>query len=306
MLGSNLVLVAVAGFIAQLIDGALGMGYGVTATTILLTAGLTPAVASASVHFAELGTTLASGAAHWRFGNVNWKVVSRLAIPGGIGAFLGAYVLSSVDATAARPWVSLVLLLLAVLILYRAVAGRSARLPQVPIRWYTLGPLGIVAGFIDAAGGGGWGPVSTSTLMAANRMQPRKVIGTVSASEFLVAAGASVGFLIGLGLEEIAWDAVAVLLVGGIIAAPIAAWLVRRIDHQILGAVIAGMIIVTNSERVLALAGVGPDVALAVRIVTIVLTVGLAAGLWIRKRRDSARFIAAGRSLGTPPGPEGG
>lgn len=306
MLGSSLVLVAIAGFIAQLIDGALGMGYGVTATTILLTAGLAPAVASASVHIAELGTTLASGAAHWRFGNVNWKVVSRLAIPGGMGAFLGAYVLSSVDASAARPWVSLILLLLAVLILYRAIAGRSARLPQVPIRWYTLGPLGIVAGFIDAAGGGGWGPVSTSTLMAANRMQPRKVIGTVSASEFLVAAGASVGFLVGLGLEGIAWDAVAVLLVGGIIAAPIAAWLVRRIDHQLLGTVIAGMIIVTNSERVLALAGVGPDAALLVRVVTVVATVLLTAGLWIRKRREAARFIAAGRTLGASPASDAG
>ena len=300
MLGSSLILVAVAGFVAQLVDGSLGMGYGVTSTTILLAAGLAPAVASASVHFAELGTTAASGTAHWRFGNVNWKVVSRLALPGGIGAFLGAYVLSSIDASAAKPWVSLILATLAGLILYRSVAGRSARLPRVPVRWYTLGPLGLIAGFIDATGGGGWGPVTTSTLLAANRMQPRMVIGTVSASEFLVAAGASIGFLFGLGLEEIAWDAVAVLLVGGLIAAPVAAWMVRHVDHQVLGCVVAGMILVTNSSRVLALVGVGPEIQELLRWVFAVGSVLLAVAVWVRKRRELARPWGTAREGTTP------
>jgi len=283
-LGTGIVAIAIIGFIAQLVDGALGMGYGVTSTTLLLTAGLTPAVASASVHFAELGTTLASGTAHWRFGNVDWKTVSRLALPGGIGGFLGAYVLSNVDAEIARPWVSLALSTLALLILFRAIKGTAVRVRAFAPRWRTLGPLGVFAGFLDAAGGGGWGPVTTSTLMAAGRMQPRMVIGTVSASEFLVAAGASIGFLLGLGAQAIAWDAVAVLLLGGVIAAPIAAWLVRHINHRTLGAVVAGMILITNSERVLALVGVGPEVALAVRVLLIIGTIVLTAALHVTQR----------------------
>jgi len=294
-LGTGIVAVAIIGFIAQLVDGALGMGYGVTSTTLLLTIGLSPAVASASVHFAELGTTLASGTAHWRFGNVDWKTVSRLALPGGIGGFLGAYVLSSVDATAARPWVSLALSILGVLILFRAIKGTSVRVRAFAPRWRTLGPLGVFAGFLDAAGGGGWGPVTTSTLLAAGRMQPRMVIGTVSASEFLVASGASIGFLLGLGAQAIAWDAVAVLLVGGVIAAPIAAWLVRHINHRTLGAVVAGMILVTNSERVLALVGIGPEAAQAVRVLLLIGTIALTIGLHVTQRR-AARASAGATS----------
>lgn len=285
LLGSSLVAVALVGFVAQLVDGALGMGYGVTSTTLLLTVGLAPAVASASVHFAELGTTLASGAAHWRFGNVDWKTVSRLALPGGIGGFLGAYVLSNVDASAARPWVSLMLSILGILILIRAIKGAPVAVKAFTPRLRTLGPLGIFAGFLDAAGGGGWGPVTTSTLMASGRMEPRKVIGTVSASEFLVSLGASIGFLLGLGAQAIAWDAVAVLLLGGVIAAPIAAWLVRKIDHRSLGAVVAGMILITNSERVLGLVGVGAETAQAVRILLLTGTVCLATGLFLSQRR---------------------
>jgi len=283
-LGIGIVVVGIVGFLAQLVDGALGMGYGVTSTTLLLTVGLTPAVASASVHFAELGTTLASGTAHWRFGNVDWRTVTRLALPGGIGGFLGAYVLSNVDATAAKPWVSLALSILGLLILFRAIKGTAIRVRAFSPRWRTLGPLGIFAGFLDAAGGGGWGVVTTSTLMAAGRMQPRMVIGTVSASEFLVALGASVGFLLGLGAQQIAWDAVAVLLLGGVIAAPIAAWLVRHIDHRSLGVVVAGMILFTNSERVLGLVGVGPEAAQVVRVAIAIGTVALTATLHRRQR----------------------
>ena len=200
---------------------------------------------------------------------MDWKTVTRLAVPGGIGGFMGAYVLSNVDATAAKPWVSLALSILAVLILFRAIKGTAVRVQARSRRvGRTLGPLGIFAGFLDAAGGGGWGPVTTSTLMAAGRMQPRMVIGTVSASEFLVSLGASIGFLIGLGAQMIAWEYVVVLLLGGVVAAPIAAWLVRHIDHRSLGAVVAGMILITNSERVLGLVGVGPEAAQAVRVLT--------------------------------------
>jgi uncharacterized membrane protein YfcA len=294
--GTSIVTIAIIGFIAQLVDGALGMGYGVTSTTLLLSAGLAPAVASASVHFAELGTTLASGTAHWRFGNVNWRVVSLMALPGGIGAFVGATVLSNIEASFARPLVSVILSALGVLILWRAIAGRSVAVRSFTPRFITLGPLGIVAGFIDAVGGGGWGPVTTSTLMASNRMHPRFVIGTVSASEFLVALGASIGFLLGLGAASIAWDAVAVLLAGGVVAAPIAAWLVRRIDHRTMGAVVAGMILFSNADRVLGLVGIGPQGAQVVRVAIVLGTIALTARLLVLSRRQRAAAPASAPS----------
>jgi uncharacterized membrane protein YfcA len=143
----------------------------------------------------------------------------------------------------------------------------------------------VVAGFVDATGGGGWGPVTTSTLMAANRMQPRRVIGTVSASEFLVALGASIGFLVSLGSQVIVWDALAVLLLGGLIAAPVAAWLVRHLDHRLLGVVVAGMILFSNVERVLTLFGAGPTAGVVARALIVIGTVALFVWLW-RKTRN--------------------
>jgi uncharacterized membrane protein YfcA len=183
---------------------------------------------------------------------------------------------------------------LGILILYRAIRGSAARIRSFTPRLRTLGPLGVFAGFLDAAGGGGWGPVTTSTLMAANRMEPRYVIGSVSASEFLVAVGASIGFLIGLGSSAIAWDAVAVLLAGGLVAAPIAAFLVRHIDHRTLGAVVAGMILFSNSERVLALVGVGPAAAELVRVAIAIGTVALTVALYLVQRRARTDGVAAG------------
>ena len=170
---NEILVVGIAGFAAALVDGSLGMGFGPTSSSILLSSGISPVGVSATVNIAKVVTGLAGGVSHWRFGNVDWKTVSRLAMPGGIGGFLGAYVLSSVDATAARPWVSLALSILGVLILFRAIKGTSVRVRAFAPRWRTLGPLGVFAGFLDAAGGGGWGPVTTSTLMAAGRMQPR-------------------------------------------------------------------------------------------------------------------------------------
>jgi uncharacterized membrane protein YfcA len=283
-LGPGIVFIGLIGFIAQLVDGALGMGYGVTSSTLLLTAGLAPAAASATVHMAEIGTTAASGLAHWRFGNVNFRVVALLAVPGAVGGFLGAVVLSNLSADTARPWVSLILASLGVLILIRSIRGTAVRVKAFRPRLIALGPLGVVAGFIDATGGGGWGPVTTSTLMAANRIEPRRVIGSVSASEFLVALGASVGFLWSLGSQVIAWDALVVLLLGGLIAAPVAAWLVRHLDHRLLGVVVAGMILFTNVDRVLTLFGAGPAVGLMARGLIVIGTVALFAWLWRRTR----------------------
>lgn len=247
----KLLVLALVGLAAQLVDGALGMAYGVTSSSLLLLAGLAPASASASVHLAELGTTLASGAAHWRFGNVDWRVVRRIALPGGIGAFAGATFLSSISTEAAAPWMAGILLALGVYLLIRFTRPLAARRSRRPLRSRFLAPLGLVAGFVDATGGGGWGPVATPSLLVSGRMEPRKVIGSVDTSEFVVAGAASVGFLIGLGAEGFVLPTVAALLVGGLIAAPLAAWLVRIVPAQLLGAAVGGLIVLTNARTIM-------------------------------------------------------
>lgn len=246
---TTFIALALVGFVAQLVDGALGMAYGVTSTTLLLSVGLAPAAASASVHLAEVGTTLASGVSHWRMRNINRTVVLRLAIPGAAGAFLGAVVLSNLSAELARPLISCFLLALGVLLLVR-FGFRSAqpvRPRPLPVR--ALAPLGLVGGFLDAAGGGGWGPVVTPSLMASGRVQPRQAVGNADTSEFAVAVAASAGFFVALDLRQISPMMVGAILLGGLVAAPLAAWLVRRIAPRVLGIAVAGIVILTNGPR---------------------------------------------------------
>ena len=248
----KLLLLALVGLGAQLVDGSLGMAYGVTSTTLLLAVGTNPAAASATVHLAEIGTTLASGASHWRFGNVDWRVVAKIGIPGAFGAFAGATFLSSLSTEVAAPVMALILLALGIYILVRFTAFGlpRGRLGQ-PLRKRFLGPLGLVAGFVDSTGGGGWGPVGTPAILASGRLEPRKVIGSIDASEFLVAVAASLGFLIGLGHQGINFTWVAGLLVGGVIAAPVAAWLVRHVPPRVLGSAVGGIIVLTNARSLL-------------------------------------------------------
>ncbi|MDG4805227.1 sulfite exporter TauE/SafE family protein [Micromonospora sp. WMMD1120] len=247
----KLLVLALVGLVAQLIDGSLGMAYGLTSSTLLLVVGVAPAVASASVHLAEIGTTLAAGVAHWRFGNVDWRVVTRIALPGAIGAFAGATVLSSISTETAAPWMAAILFTLGAYLLVRF--ARPLRTGRVGgrLRGRFLGPLGLVAGFVDATGGGGWGPVATPALLVSGRMEPRKVIGSVDTAEFVVAGAASVGFLIGLGTEGFLLPTVAALLIGGLIAAPLAAWLVRIVPAQLLGAAVGGVIVLTNARTLI-------------------------------------------------------
>ena len=254
---TQLVLIALVGFVAQLVDGSLGMAYGVTSTTLLLAVGLSPAVASASVHFSEVGTTAASGLSHLRFGNVDWPTVRRIALPGGIGAFLGATVLVNVSAAAAKPIIAVFLLVLGLYVVYRfsVLALNGRRRPAWSRK--RLGVLGLVAGFLDAAGGGGWGPIATPTLLVSDTLPPNKVVGSVDASEFVVALAASLGFLIGLGHAEIAWPIVAALLISGVAAAPLAAWLVKIVPPRLLGVGAGGLIVLTNSRTLMQAAGVG-------------------------------------------------
>jgi uncharacterized membrane protein YfcA len=247
-----LILLGLVGFAAQLVDGSLGMAYGVTSTTLLLAIGTNPAAASATVHLAEIGTTLASGVSHWRFNNIDWKVVAKIGIPGAIGAFAGATFLSGLSTEVAAPIMSIILLVLGLYVLIRFTAfGLPRGNLGKPLRKRFLAPLGLVAGFVDATGGGGWGPVGTPAILASGRLAPRKVIGSIDASEFLVAIAASVGFFFGIGSENIDFAWVAVLLIGGVIAAPIAAWLVRHIPPRILGSAVGGVIILTNVRTLL-------------------------------------------------------
>lgn len=247
----NLLLLAVVGLAAQLVDGALGMAYGATSTSLLLFVGLAPATASASVHLAEVGTTLASGISHWRFGNVDWRLVTRLGVPGALGAFLGATVLARLSTEAAAPVTSGVLLAIGVFLLARFAGGRRRAVDRRDLPTRAVAPLGLFAGFVDATGGGGWGPVATPSLLVTGRVETRKVIGTVDTAEFLVSLAASVGFLLGLGREGFAGGVVAALLVGGVLAAPVAAWLVRRVPEHLLGASVGGLMVLTNARTLL-------------------------------------------------------
>ncbi|PKW25874.1 sulfite exporter TauE/SafE family protein [Phycicoccus duodecadis] len=248
----KLVLLALVGLGAQLVDGSLGMAYGVTSATLLLAIGTNPAAASATVHLAEIGTTLASGASHWRFGNVDWGVVVRIGIPGAVGAFAGATFLSSLDTSVAAPVMSLLLLALGTYVLVRfTVRGLRRDRLGAPLRSRFLAPLGLVAGFVDSTGGGGWGPVGTPALLASGRLEPRTVVGSIDTSEFLVSVAASVGFLLALGSKGIDVTWVLALLAGGLVAAPVAAWLVRKVPPRVLGSAVGGVIVLTNSRTLL-------------------------------------------------------
>lgn len=225
------------GLLAQLVDGALGMAYGLVSSSVLLALGLPPAVASASVHTAEVATTAASAAAHARFGNVERKLFLGLAMPGVIGGTLGAYFLANVPGETIRPFISAYLLILGLLVLLRATGHPlfrgSMRHPA---------PLGFVAGLLDAIGGGGWGPIATSTLIARGGAV-RTSIGSVNAAEFLVTFSISATLVWHIGIQH--WSIVLGLLTGGVIAAPLAAWLVRHLPERLVlvavGALVTGL-----------------------------------------------------------------
>ena len=266
----KLLVLALVGLASQLVDGALGMGYGVTSSSLLLLAGLSPALASASVHLSEIGTTLVSGTAHHRLGNTDWRLVARLGGPGAVGAFLGATVLSRLSTGAAAPATSGILLVLGLYVLIRFAvrppAGSARR--RSPHTALLLVPLGLVGGFVDATGGGGWGPVATTTLLARGRTAPRTVVGSVDTAELMVTAAASAGFLAGLGTAGISPTVVGALLAGGLVAAPVAAWLVSRLPAGVLGSAVGGLIVMTNLRTILsALHAPGPLSAAALLIV---------------------------------------
>ena len=220
-------LLVAIGFLAQMVDGALGMAFGIVSTSAMLAIGLPPAQASAVVHTAEIFTTGASAASHLYHRNVDWRLVTRLVIAGVLGAVLGAWILSNVDAAAVRPFVFGYLLVMGVYILFKAARIAPAR--DAPAVWTS--PVGFVAGFLDASGGGGWGPVATSTLVGSGHA-PRQTVGSVNTTEFFVTVAAATTFFVELGASPLQY--LVPLVIGGLIAAPLGGWAVKHIPARAL------------------------------------------------------------------------
>lgn len=242
----NILAFAAFGFLAQIIDGTLGMAYGVSSTTLLLSIGLSPAAASASVHTAEIFTTAVSGLSHWRLGNVDTRLFKRLLIPGIIGGVVGAYLLTALPANIIKPFVSIYLAVMGVVILIKALRRQT---PDAPVTSH-VEPLGLIGGFFDAIGGGGWGPIVTSTLVARGN-SPRFAVGSVSLAEFFVTLSESILFLLTIGLTH--WKVVVGLLIGGVAAAPVAAYVCKRLPARAL-MLLVGVLIILLSLRTIYLA----------------------------------------------------
>lgn len=238
----NFWLYVLAGFAAQLVDGALGMAYGVTACTLLMGFGVPPATASATVHAAECFTTGASALSHRAFGNFNALLFRKLVVPGVLGAVCGAYLLSRFPGTALRPYIAGYLVVMGAVIVIKAFR-------EFPPKAVTtqLGPLGFVGAFLDAVGGGGWGPIVATTLIARGN-DMREAIGSVNAAEFFVTLAASVTFFLALGLGG--WPIILGLALGGVMAAPLGAWACKRLPTKpfMVG---VGLLVIALSARTL-------------------------------------------------------
>lgn len=240
---SEYLLIGLIGFAAQLVDGALGMAFGVISTTAMLSMGMPPAQASALVHTAEIFTTAGSAASHLWHRNVDWRLVVRLGFAGVIGAVLGAWVLSNLDAGAVRPFISAYLLAVGGFILFKAWRGAPAR--DAPALY--VAPIGFVAGFLDASGGGGWGPVATTTLVGSGHA-PRMAVGSVNTTEFFVTIAAATTFFIELGASP--WKELLALIIGGLLAAPLGGWAVKRIPARVLMVAVGCLVIALSAWQI--------------------------------------------------------
>lgn len=245
---TTFLLFVLVGFLAQMIDGALGMAYGVSSNTFLLSIGVPPAIASASVHAAEMFTTLVSGLSHLKFGNVDKSVVLKLAVPGVIGGVTGAYILTRIDGEVIKPYISVYLLIMGVVIILKS---RKESTSHRRFRKRFIIPLGLAGGLMDSIGGGGWGPVVTTTLLSTGH-HPRKSIGSVNLAEFFVTVSESIAFFLTLGLIK-DWINIAGLMLGGVMAAPLAAMVTRKLPVKWM-MIFVGVLIILLSVRTLVLA----------------------------------------------------
>ncbi len=259
LLDPTILLYIFIGFVAQLIDGALGMAYGVTSNTLLLALvpGIRASVASAVVHSSELVTTAVSGVSHFKFGNVDKKLFRKLVIPGILGGITGAYILTKVPDDIIKPIVLAYLIVLGFLILYKGV---RKQVEEKEVTTHII-PLGIVGGFFDATGGGGWGPIVTSTLIARGH-NPKLVIGSVNAAEFFVTFSEVVAFVTGLGGGFLSkyWKIILGLLLGGVITAPFAAMITKRVKVRTLLVFVGLLIVFVNFIKYLQFYKVLPSI----------------------------------------------
>ncbi len=235
-------LYVLAGFVAQMIDGALGMAYGVSASSLLSILGVSPQVVSATVHAAECFTTGASGLSHHAFGNVDRTLFRRLLIPAVIGAVVGAYVLTSIDGKVLKPYISVYLVVMGLVIIGKAFT----RIPPRKVTTH-LAPLGFFGALVDAMCGGGWGPIVASNLIIRGN-DTRVTVGSVNAVEFFVTLAASITFFLTIGLTH--WNIILALAIGGVIAAPFAAWAAKHIPHKPFMVLVGVLIVVINSLRI--------------------------------------------------------
>ena len=267
-------LFALVGASAQFVDGLLGMGFGITSASLLTVLGYGAVAASAGTHAAKVGTTLVSGVSHWREGNVDWRVLITVGVPGAVGAFIGAVVLTNIALDGARIWMAAILFLLGLTIIARFGYGKSL-FPAMKLRTRNLWPIGLFGGFVDATGGGGWGPVATPSLMTVTRHKPHRIVGTVSASEFLVAASASIGFLFGAGEAGVPWLAVLGLVIGGVITAPIAARLAKKAPTAPLGVAVGGMVLMANTAVIASVLEIPGAISAAIVVVELLITIAI-------------------------------
>nr|WP_199662416.1 sulfite exporter TauE/SafE family protein [Sphingomonas edaphi] len=245
---SALLLFILIGFAAQMVDGALGMAFGQISSTLLVSFGVPPAAASAGVHTAETFTTAVSGISHVAHRNVDWGLFFRIVIPGVIGGVAGAYVLTRISADAARPLVLSYLTALGLYLFYRGIMHRhSERQPKV------VAPLGLVGGFLDASGGGGWGAIVTSNLLVQGS-NPRKTIGTVNTAEFFLTVTISATFIATIGWEAFTIATVG-LLIGGVMAAPFGGWIAKRVNPDLLLTFVGGLVTLTSGFALYRLLG---------------------------------------------------
>lgn len=232
------------GLFAQMVDGTLGMGYGATSTSFLISFGVPPAISSMGVHVAEMFTTGASAISHYRFKNINKKLVLNLLIPGVIGSIAGAYLLADViDGNVIKPFVAIYMIILAVIIVIKGLRKTIQKKKTTQLGW-----LAIFGGFMDAIGGGGWGPIVTSTLMGQGR-DPRYTIGSVNTAEFAISFASGITFLLFDGING--WQVIAGLMIGGLVAAPISAYLVNKIPRRPV-TIMVGVLLIFLSLRTLA------------------------------------------------------
>jgi uncharacterized membrane protein YfcA len=243
----NIFIYILVGFLAQMIDGTLGMAYGVSSTTFLLSAGVSPKIAGASVHIAEVFTTFVSGISHLGFKNINKALLTKLVIPGVLGGITGAYILINAPSEVIKPFVDIYLVIMGIIILVKAFKS----IVQKELEGKKIWGLGLIGGFFDAIGGGGWGPIVTSTLVA-NGYNPRYAIGTVNLAEFFVTVSQAATFVTFLGFSQY-WRVIVGLAAGGVIAAPMASLLCKKLPTKVLMILVGGIVVFLNLRNLILL-----------------------------------------------------